>query len=401
VALGREGEVGYVYWIWLDPTLTNEVRAPYVKLVNGLVFDQLQDGASFIFGRVLERNTPSVRSARGISGFDLLPIKIEIAGEQAVGLGLDLNKWDGLAVPEPIEQNARSILAEAVDLFTRGLTTDAHTQSDLERLRNRVRVASDFITKQFEFRCRCQDLLAVARPEIAWGIISQAATRLEEALEALRPWLTQAQLSDLEDTISLITDDDRRETALKHFHELLLEVAPEPQKELVRLHGILAEKAQEHLGVTLQALPSYVPVQPNRVRAEAMPLPPRVNFSAVSERYQALSEEVKRYLHRWNDLGWGKLSVVRDDHPNIVQIRRHHSERVERELDRVGAYLWPAADTGEVFGHQINEIEHEHIAEFNSIIEWANQVARAGHFDYSFGAHLRTMLEPFLDATVA
>jgi hypothetical protein len=213
-------------------------------------------------------------------------------------------------------------MADAVDLFTRGLNHAALDENDLEHLRTRVSIASEYITKLFEFRCQCQDLLAVAQPEIAWGIISRAATRLEEALEALKPWLTHAQVSDLEDTISLMTDDDRREAALKRFQELLLEVAPEPPKELARLHRILTEKAEEHLGLTLQALPSYIPVQPDRVRAEAIPLPPRVNFSVVPERYQALSEEVKRYLHRWTDLGWGKLGVVRDDHPNIILIRR-------------------------------------------------------------------------------
>jgi|GEM_PF-4476452 len=399
VALGREGEVGYVYWIWLDPTLTNEVRAPYAKLVNGLVFDQLQDGASFIFGRVLERNTPSVRSARGISGFDLLPIKIEIAGERAVGLGLDLNKWDELVIPEAIEQNARSIMADAVDLFTRGLPHAVLNENDLEHLRTRVAVASDFITQQFEFRCCCQDLLAVARPEVAWGVISQAATRLEESLEALKPWLTHAQVSDLEDTISLMTDDDLREVALKRFQELLLEVAPEPPKELARLHEILTKKALEHLGLPLKALPLHIPAQPNRVRAEAIPLPPRINFSVVPERYQALSEEVKRLLSRWMEYRWEKLSVVRDDHPNIIRIRRGRRDWVESELDGGGAYLWPVDDTGEVFGHQISQIEHEHLTEFNAIIEWANQVARAGHYDYSFGARVWTMLRPFIKAT--
>jgi hypothetical protein len=398
--LGRPGKTGYVYWIWVDPDASPDIRAVYPKLANHLVLDQLMNGATLIFGRVLERNTPSLRIAFGVGGFDVVPLQIRIGGERAIGVGFDLTKYDETGVqsdtlPTTQARGPRAVLEQALSLFTSGINGASLDEEARMANRMRVMVVHDFLTCEYRLREACEGVIAHSSVDIWWGDRNRLVERAEAALKEFAPWITSAQLDDLSETLQGCTEDDRLADDLLRLQGLLYEVAPEQLRSIKSTDDRLRSKASENLDLSLDS------IEPNslslefRYRSKSLPLPPFIDIKEIKNRFGDLPESSQRRLGSWWGYSYQKFSWVSDNHDNQMGCNRHMHEWIEGDLERAGRFCGEAWG-GKDGGAEISSAEVEQMKELNSLLQWANEVAQAGHFDKHVARYLNPILRAFV-----
>lgn len=376
-SLGRPNGVGFVFWVWCDPASDREVRFSYPKLINALTLHQLVDEASFIFGRVLERNAPSLRAARSIGGFDVVPSRVMIGGEPAVGVGFDLSRSD--VEPEPARPTARAIVNEAFDLFAAGLDLQLVGQPH-PGARARLLAAHEFLVRQHSFRESCDKLLEQVTPETSWSDCHRLISNAEAALGRLEPWISEGHFGELRDSLAAATDDDERSRQFSRIGVLIREVAPEDVKDLRRVSKQLREKALEHYGIELDAIVSDDVAGTLRRRSPLRSSPPTLDLAEARRGYPELSPDIQRALDSWWSSFASRFAWVGDEHPDRYSCHRHVREWIEDDVAEHGHF----APHPRMFANsdgQLSMNEREHLRSIGRVIDWANEIAREGYFD--------------------
>lgn len=393
-SLGRKGQVGYVHWVWVDPEGSRDVVAPYAKLVNRLVMEQLADGATFVLGRVLERNSPSILAARSVAGFDIIPNRASIAGEPAVAVGLDLSRDAADQAQAAHSSRPRALVSEALDVFISGLRDLSVNEELLGSNRLRVGAAHDFLVNASAFRDACEHILEHVSADLWWGDGNRLIVAAEDSLGRFAAWITDAQKRDLSRALKMCADDSLREAGKDQLQAILDEVVPESLRALKTTHARLREKAASLLSMEVEELPPRINPERLRRRAEAIPLPPPVDLDATRESHKRLPGQAKRILYHWWDINGVNFNWGDDLHPIPLSGHRENREKIEAKLERCGSLcdepsLAPMATAG------ISDTTRRHFEEFSRIIAWTNQVAQAGHFDQHVARYLHPIFSAF------
>lgn len=394
-SLGHDGSVGYIYWMWVDPDGTEDVRAAYTKLLNRVVLEQLAEGATFLFGRVLERNAASIRTVRSIGGFEIIQTRAVIGGEPAVAVGVDLSRDPAEDAKRATSFNPRAVVEEAMNVFTSGL----HDRSKDEELRaaQRLRVSAthEFLIHAYSFRSACENVLGLVTNELWWNDGHKMIRQAEDALSRFAPWLTDAQKEDTERALEMCTDDKACEKGKNALRIILNEVIPENLKSILSNHTRLRDKALQFLNMGLE--PISPPKQPHnlRQRADTLPIPPRIDVETVHMAFDRLPRGAQRILDSWWNRSHQQFCWVRDSHPNVYGCHRGLRKWIENDIEKNAAFCHApkAPESNEI---EISEACRTHFEQFAQIIEWANQVARAGHFDQHVAAYLFPIIQAFL-----
>lgn len=394
-SLGHENSVGYIYWIWVDPDGTEDVRAAYTKLLNRVVLEQLAEGATFVFGRVLERNAPSLFAVRSIGGFEIIPTRAIIGGEPAVAVGVDISPRGLEAAEKTTALNPRAVLSEALNVFTSGLHDLSADEERRAAQGLRISVTHEFLVHAYSFRSACEQVLTFVTNDLRWSDGYRVILEAEEALERFSPWLTEAQKKDILLALNMCTDDQDREAGKAALRRILDEVIPEGLKTLSSNHSRLREKALESLGIELDVITPRNPPEGQRKRKDTLPIPSRVDVEATRKAFKQMLEREQWILDSWWDWSHQKFCWVRDSHPDVYGCHRILREWIEGDIEERDAFCSPPRIPESKNG-ETAEATRKHFEEFAQIIEWANEVARAGHFDQHVAAFLRPIIDAFL-----
>lgn len=394
-SLGHENSVGYIYWIWIDPDGTEDVRAAYTKLLNRVVLEQLAEDATFVFGRVLERNAPSLFAVRSIGGFEIIPTRAIIGGEPAVAVGVDISPR-GLEAAEKITAlNPRAVLAEALNVFTSGLHDLSADEERRAAQSLRVSVTHEFLVHAYFLRSTCEQVLKFVTNDLRWRDGYRMILEAEEALERFSPWITEAQKKDVLLALNMCTDDQDREVGKAALRRILDEVVPEGLKTLSSNHNRLRKEALQLLGIELEVITPLHPPEGHRKRKDALPISPRVEVAETSKAFKQMLEREQWILNSWWAQSYQKFSWVEDSHPDVYGCHSMFREWIERDIEERDAFCStpriPESKDGEA-----SEATRKHFEEFAQVIEWAKEVARAGHFDQHVAAFLRPIIHAFL-----
>ncbi len=394
-SLGHDGSVGYIYWVWVDPDGTGDVRAAYTKLLNRVALEQLAEGATFLFGRVLERNAASIRAVRSIGGFEIIQTRAVIGGEPAVAVGVDLSR-DALEQTESGPSfSPRAVVEEAMNLFTSGLHDPSKDEELRAAQRLRVSATHEFLIHAYCFRSACENVLSFVTNDLWWSDGHQMIRQAEDALSRFAPWLTDAQKEDAERALEICTDDKAREAGEKALRMILNEVIPENLKSILSNHTRLHDKALQFLDMELEPISPSKQPQNLRKRLDKLPMPPQVDVATTHAAFEQLPQRAQRILDSWWDWSYQKFCWVRDSHPNVYGCHRTLREWIESDIEETGNFCSPPQIPS------VNEVESSettrtHFEQFAQIIEWANQVARAGHYDQHVAAYLFPIIQAFL-----
>jgi hypothetical protein len=393
-SLNHKNSVGYIYWIWIDPEGTQDVRAPFNKLLNRVALEQLAEGASFVVGRVLERNASSLRAFGSVGGFDIIPTRAIIGGEPAVAVGINLSLESLEAVEEAPQPDRSMALDKALDVFASGIHDDIAVNQELRASKLlRINETHEFLVHAYALRSTCERVLNFVTNELRWRDGYHIILEAKAALEHFAPWLSKPQMEDFELALDLCTDDSALEVGKAALRKMLGEVVREDLTTLLSVHTRLKQKALSVLAVELAEIIPPVALEGLRQREATVRLPPRIDIVAAHESFQQLPLRAQRILDSWWDFAWQRLCWVKDTHPNAYGCHSLIRDWIERDVaDHGGFCRIPGVPTFE--GEEHSEAMQKHFEQFAQVIEWANEVARAGHFDQ----HVARFLYPIIQA---